>query len=150
MRKVFIKLCVLYYRISEAIRDLHNLMCSVGRRYYLFSGASGLQLSARAMLKYPENISFGENCIVGKCVIGARSKVTIGNNVTISEGAVIETAYLSRRGEGRHSSREIVIEDNVWICANAMVLAGARVASGVTVPANSVIKGGNSEVEQRS
>ena len=41
-------------------------------------------------IKYPYNITYGKGVIIGpKCTLGARSKISIGSNVRISKGVII-------------------------------------------------------------
>jgi maltose O-acetyltransferase len=90
-------------------------------------------------IKYGENISIGYHSAIGRySCIGAKSKVKIGSYVRISRGVIIETAGLdlSQPVPYPHTSKEITIEDGVWIASNAIILGG------VTIGANSIIGAG--------
>jgi maltose O-acetyltransferase len=90
-------------------------------------------------IKYGENIKLGYHSSIGPySCIGAKSPVTIGSYVRISRGVVIETAGLdlSQPAPYPHISKEIIIEDGVWIASNAVILGG------VTIGANSIIGAG--------
>jgi maltose O-acetyltransferase len=89
--------------------------------------------------KYGENIKIGYHSSIGPySCIGAKSKITIGSHVRISRGVIIETAGLdlSQPVPYPHISKEIIIEDGVWIASNAIILGG------VTIGANSIIGAG--------
>jgi acetyltransferase-like isoleucine patch superfamily enzyme len=90
------------------------------------------------------HVHIGDNTFVGlfDVVIGP---VTIGNNVIIAQHVVI--SGLNHGYENVHSpiknqpctTAEIVIEDDCWIGANAVVTAGVRVGKHSVVAAGSVV-----------
>lgn len=89
--------------------------------------------------KYKENIEIADNVTIGPNVaIGAKSKVTLGNFVRISQNVIIETAGcdLETNIPYKHKSSPIFIEENVWIGSSAIIL------SGVTIGRNSIIGAG--------
>ena len=93
-------------------------------------------------IKYPKNISYGQGVIIGpKCTLGAKSKITIGSNVRMSKGVFIETAGLdfSKEPPYLHISKEIIIEDNVWLGANVIVLSGVTIGCDSIVGAGTVV-----------
>ncbi|UAB70540.1 acyltransferase [Vibrio sp. SCSIO 43132] len=92
--------------------------------------------------KYPENITLGDNVRISLGVsIGAHSSVVIGNDVTISQGVIIETAGLNRHSIKReHKSKDIFISDGVWIGANAIILAGVSIGEKAIIGAGSVVR----------
>lgn len=137
LRTILSNIFRLYLEASKAF----ILLFSLAKKYYYFPNVRSLSLSYKSEIKHHENIELGENCIIGECTIGAQSKIVIGKNVTISKGAVIETAYLTRDSNSRHSSKPIIIEDNVWICSNAIILAGAVLRRNSIIGAGSVVKG---------
>jgi maltose O-acetyltransferase len=67
--------------------------------------------------------------------------VLIGSNVTISSGRhPIEGEYPPVFARPTIPEK-IIIEDDVWIAANAVILPGVRLAKGTVVGANSVVVG---------
>ena len=93
-------------------------------------------------IKYPKNISYSHGVIIGpKCTLGAKSKITIGSNVRISKGVFIETAGLdfSKDPPYSHISKEIIIEDNVWLGANVIVLGGVTIGHNSIIGAGTVV-----------
>jgi acetyltransferase-like isoleucine patch superfamily enzyme len=93
----------------------------------------------------PQNIKIGKNCVINNGVIlqsCENGKVIIGDNVTISYNAVLLTCgiELDNYPENKtHFSKDIVIEDEVWIGANVTILPGVKISSGVVVAAGSVV-----------
>lgn len=90
-------------------------------------------------IKYGENIQIGYHSSIGPyACLGAKSPIKIGSYVRISRGVIIETAGLdlNQPPPYPHVSKQITIEDGVWIASNAIVLGG------VTIGANSIIGAG--------
>jgi len=95
---------------------------------------------------FPYNISIGDNVYLNKNVsITARDEVTIGNNVLIGPNVVINTGNhtfsdrdipIVKQG---HTSEKIVIGDDVWIAANAIILKGVNIGEGSVVAAGAVV-----------
>lgn len=95
-----------------------------------------------AEIKYGENIVIGYHTAIGPYTcIGAKSPVTIGSYVRISRGVVIETAGLdlSQPAPYPHISKEIIIEDGVWIASNAIILGGVTIGSNSIIGAGSTV-----------
>jgi len=93
-------------------------------------------------IKYGENITIGDNVLIGPCCsLGAKSKITIGNYVRISRGVIIETAGLNLNAPPpyKHTSKPIVIEDGVWVAANAIILGGVTIGENSIIGAGTVV-----------
>tara|TARA_B110000908_G_C10221521_1_gene435617 strand:+ start:339 stop:887 length:549 start_codon:yes stop_codon:yes gene_type:complete len=74
-------------------------------------------------IKYPWFLTVGDNCWVGENVwIDNLALVTIGNNVCLSQGTYLVTGSHDYKKEAFDLLLgEIVLEDGVWIGANATV-----------------------------
>ncbi|KAH8887765.1 hypothetical protein GQ53DRAFT_725461 [Thozetella sp. PMI_491] len=95
---------------------------------------------------YGYNIHIGSNVLISRnCLINDVCEVRIGNNVIISPNVCIYTGTCStdptRRGgnTGPQQGRPILIEDDVWIGANAIILDGVRIGKGSTIAAGCVV-----------
>lgn len=98
----------------------------------------GVVIKPGINIKYPWNLVVGNYCWLGENVwIDNLGKVTIGNNVCISQGAFLLT--------GNHNYKKttfdlmvgaITIEDGAWIGAKSVV------CPGITCKANSVLSVG--------
>ncbi len=91
-----------------------------------------------------KNISVGDNFLVNyNVVILDRGPVTIGNNVLIGPGVVISSVGhpISTKGRRAHLARTnpVVIGDDVWIGANAVILPGVKIGNNVVVAAGAVV-----------
>ena len=100
----------------------------------------GVVIKPYVNIKYPWKLTIGENTWIGENVwIDNLDQVTIGNNVCISQGALI----LSGNHDYNKSSfdlivKPIVLEDGVWIGAKSMVTQGVVCYSHSILAVNSV------------
>lgn len=80
----------------------------------------------------PQNVVIGSNVSINNGVyINAMSPITIGDNVTLSTGAKLIAAGIDldcwKNGGYDHlPKQDIVIGNNVWIGANALILGGGE------------------------
>lgn len=89
-------------------------------------------------------IIFGNNSGASGLKIAARSKVTIGNNVLIGAGCTIldndaHHSNLKKREKNIIPSRQINIEDNVFIGLQCVILKGVRIGENTVIGAGSVV-----------
>lgn len=77
--------------------------------------------------------------------IGCSGKITIGNNVMISprvsiyaENHVFDDANIPMKEQGVTQSA-VTIEDDCWIAANSIILAGVTIGKGSVIAAGSVV-----------
>jgi acetyltransferase-like isoleucine patch superfamily enzyme len=101
-----------------------------------------VRLRMPVVVYHPEALSFGQGVDVGEFVVlRASGGLTIGDRVLIAAHAVLTT-----RGHpeelpryGRLVDAPVVIEDDVWIGAGAIVLPGVSVGRGAIVAAGAVV-----------
>lgn len=97
------------------------LLCVFGAKI-----GKGLIIKNNVIIKSPWNLVVGDNCWIGENVwIDNLDKVVIGNNVCISQGAMLLTGnhdYTVYNMPYRNSP--IIIEDGAWIGAQGIVCPG--------------------------
>jgi putative colanic acid biosynthesis acetyltransferase WcaF len=100
----------------------------------------GVLIKPSVNIKYPWKLQLGDHCWIGEYVwIDNLSEVIIGNNVTISQGALLLTGSHDHRKETfDFLSQPIIIEDGVWIGARAVVFGGITCKSHSILGMNSV------------
>jgi putative colanic acid biosynthesis acetyltransferase WcaF len=91
-------------------------------------------------IKYPWWLTIGNEVWIGENVwIDCLLPVTIGNNVCISQGAVILTgSHNYKKTSFDLITRSVVLGDGVWIGACAIVNAGVVAASHAVLTSGSV------------
>ncbi len=101
----------------------------------------GVNIKPCVNIKYPWFLEIGNNVWLGEeAWIDNKAKVTIGNNVCISQGAYILTNNHDYKKETFDLIiKPITIEDGVWIGARAMVCPGVTLKSHSVITAGSVI-----------
>ena len=109
---------------------------------------SGCGLNRHASLYATRGtIQFGNNVFVGdfSSINANDAVITVGDNVAIGPMVVVQGANhrfdsldIPIVDQG-HVESFVVIEDNVWIGAHAVILPGVRVSSGAVVAAGAVV-----------
>ena len=122
---------------------------SIGRqiRALVLSKWTGALMGTRVsvhgpfVIANPVNVSFGPDCSIndGVFIVG-RVGVRIGSRVTLSAGVMVIDAGLEVGDPSRrHTEKGVVIGDDVWIGAGAIVLPGVTIGQGAVVGAGSVV-----------
>lgn len=90
----------------------------------------------------PNHIKIGDNCSLNSYIYldATSSSITIGNEVRISANAIILTGGLLYGTRKRDRfGKGIIIEDNVWIAAGAIVLPGVKIGKNSVIGAGAVV-----------
>ena len=75
------------------------------------------------------------------CFFNVSNRLVIGDNVTISANVFITTTGLNLDDFPRkqHYSDEVVISDDVWIGAGAIILPSIKLKKGCVIGAGSIV-----------
>lgn len=125
-----------HVRPSRLILHPNSRMICKGRIWSF--EAVRVECLAKAVLEFGH-----ETYINHDSEIRCREHISIGNNVSIAYGVLIQdsdyhTMY-DESGNAKPQTLPIVIEDGVWIGANAVVLKGVTIGKGSVVAAGSVV-----------
>jgi putative colanic acid biosynthesis acetyltransferase WcaF len=108
----------------------------------LFGGEIGNKVVIKpwVKIKFPWMLTLGNSVWLGESVwIDNISNVKIGNNVCLSQGALLITGnhnYSSKKFE--LNSKPIIIDDGVWVCAKTIVVGGVTINSHAVLAINSM------------
>lgn len=95
--------------------------------------------------RFTRNTEIGNNCHFNGMEISGSGTVTIGDNFHSGKHIRILTTFHNfDRGaaipyDDTFYSKDVVIEDNVWIGENVMILGGVRIGEGAVIQAGSVV-----------
>ena len=113
-----------------------------GKQIYISQGCSFTPKT----ISLGNNVYFGKNCIVhsghGNIIIG--NHVMFGPGVNIHGGNHIIDGlsccdYMDQQKKTNGDDAPVVIDDDVWVGANAIILVGVRIGRGAVIGAGSVV-----------
>jgi len=106
--------------------------CTVGK---------GVIIKPNINIKYPWKLKLGNHVWIGEMVwIDNLDNVTIGNNVCISQGAMLICGSHNYKIQSFDLiTKEIIIKEGVWIGAKSIILQGVIAESHAILSAGSVI-----------
>ena len=101
------------------------------------------RILGRIKVYRPKNIFVGSHSAINEGVLlNARTKITIGDHVHISPHVIINTGgldYSKKTSERSHLSKEVVIEDGVWLGSGSILNPGVVIGRNSVVGAGSVV-----------
>lgn len=112
----------------------------IGNHVQLLSVTSTLEI-----VTAPEGLlDIGDHCYINHgCLIGATKLVRIGSNSTIGPQVVMMDNDFHRlepeRRNERPESRPVILEENVWIGARAIILPGVTIGKDSVIGSGSVV-----------
>lgn len=99
----------------------------------------GVTIKPGVNVKYPWHLTIGNNTWIGENVwIDCLVAITMGNNVCISQGAVLLTgSHNYKKKTFDLITQPVTLEDGVWIAAGAIVNLGVTAASHAVLSSGS-------------
>ncbi|HEU4554240.1 MAG TPA: WcaF family extracellular polysaccharide biosynthesis acetyltransferase [Chitinophaga sp.] len=100
----------------------------------------GLVIKTKVRIKNPWRLTIGDHCWIGESVwIDNLEDVVLGNNVCVSQGALLLTGnHDYKKSDFPYRLGKITIEDGVWIGAQAVVCPGVVCRSHAILTVGSV------------
>ena len=136
---------------AHGLCEMFNVPCTPWyERKAILEELFGQDLDDRTMVNPTFRCDIGTNISIGRnvhinfdCVILDSAEVEIGDNVLIGPKVCIVTPGHKFPPEMRRDiatvARKVVIEDDVWIGAGALILPGVTVGEGAIVGAGAVV-----------
>jgi len=139
-----IKIIIWYFINAFIVRSSWNPFMGIKITLLRLFGAKigrGLVIKNNVTIKSPWNLTIGDDCWIGENVwIDNLDKVILGNNVCISQGAMLLTGnhdYTVYNMPYRNAP--ILIKDGAWIGAQAVVCPGVTVHKNAILTVGSVV-----------
>lgn len=133
-----------FIRLSLKINNiLASFISALKFRAQIKNAGNGCSCHYSVEIKYPDNIKIGNHTRIGpKSTLGGYGSINIGSHVVVSKNVLIESAGLNFRNQEvpyKHKAQPIIIEDKVWIGANAIILGGVTIGEGCIIGAGAVV-----------
>lgn len=117
--------------------------CSVKPGLLRLFGArvgKGVVIHPGVNIKFPWKLTIGDHCWIGqRAWLDNIDKLTLGNNVVISQGGmIIQGSHNYKKVDYPTMSGPVVLEDGSWVGAGAMVMLGVTLKNHSVLAAGSV------------
>lgn len=98
-----------------------------------------VRIKPRIYIHYPWKLTIGDYSWLAECSIENLAEVYIGNNVCISQKAMLLTGNHNYRSVNFDLiTKPIILEEGTWICANATVCPGVTTKSHAVLTVGSI------------
>lgn len=138
--------------LKKLRRRVHRFLISPIYKMGIKKCGKNVTFGERISINF-ENLSIGDNSSIGSGALfmSSRAEIKIGSNVMIAPNVTIVTGNHRIDIVGRYmnsvkdneklesNDQNVVIEDDVWIGANATILKGVTIQTGSVVAAGSVV-----------
>lgn len=146
--------CRLIYKVRGKLATLsHRLFLEPIIKGSFAACGKSVRISHHCSFSGIENISVGDHSSLGAStrILTTRAKVTIGNYVMFGPAVTIISGdhctdvigkYMKEITDAEkrlENDRDVVIEDDVWVGAGAIILKGVTVGRGSVVAAGSLV-----------
>jgi len=134
-----------YFFLTRIYRGVIRRLRWVYFKMILGGFGSGSAVQPRAFIEHPYNVFIGNDVNVNEYAIIQGSpggRVEIGDRVHVSYGVTILTAALVLHDgvyAGDHEYKPVLIENDVWIAAQATILPGVKVGQHAVIAAGAVV-----------
>ena len=137
--KVFVWHFINYFVLNSAFPWPYATKAALLRGFGAKVG-KGLVIKTKVRIKNPWRLEIGDNCWIGESVwIDNLENVVIGNNVCLSQGAMLLTGnHDYTMSDFPYKLGKIQLEDGVWIGAKSVVCPGIVCKSHSILTVNSV------------
>jgi acetyltransferase-like isoleucine patch superfamily enzyme len=138
--KIFAGICVI---IGRRVINLRRLYYFYYWEAQVFSIGENTKIYGKVKIYNAHLVSIGDFTTLNDdvIIIAKRESIVIGDNVRISAKVMIIGTGLGddSSAERKHFSSPIIIENNAWIGAGAIILPGVKVGANSIVAAGAVV-----------
>ena len=105
------------------------------------------RVRGRVVINGGGEVRVGPETLLNGCWIGAARQVTVGARCLLSDCDITDADFHNAAPELRHDApgestrRPVVLEDNVWVGARAIVLKGSHIGHDSVIGAGAVVRG---------
>lgn len=93
-------------------------------------------------------ITIGDRCVIGgQCFLGSAGGITLGNSVLMGGQCYIgggrnrtEERHILMIDQGVYSKGPVIIGDDVWVGAGAIIMDGVKIGNGCVIGSGAVIR----------
>ena len=127
--------------IGIGILVLEPINISIGSNFSCWRHCT-LVASEGGGIEIGDRVAFNANVYLNASIGG---HILLGDDVLIAPNVVMRTSDHVTMDKSKpirqqgHESREIIIEDDVWIGANATIVGGVRIGQGAVIGAGAVV-----------
>lgn len=129
-------------RFHLACVGLHRRILTLLARFTFGEFGSASKLCPNVIIRGSANIHVKSHVTITETSLlhaPGDAKIIIGHRTTVSFGCQILTGTLDRTKATRHTWQDVVIGDDVWICAGAIIMPGVTIGSGAVIAAGAVV-----------
>ncbi len=152
-KDLLLKVLKTLFSFSFYKRVFYTFAYDILNNYYGYLNVNkghNVKVRPHVMFRHPERIFLGDNVRINTgCKIWggkAKSVVKIGNNSKISPNVFILafnhkilSVETGMTNQSEYIDSDVIIGENVWIGANAIILPGCTIGNGVVIAAGSVV-----------
>lgn len=135
------------YRFKNIEPRYSKLRENIAKKLFNFVGKD-VVIRPHVKISYMENLELGNRSSIGdRSVVVAAGGVMIGEDVMMGPEVMIYsqnheiTPSKIKLIDGKVVNKKVIIEDDVWIGARAIILPGATISRGCVVAAGAVVPG---------
>lgn len=139
-----------WHKLQQKVSQLSSTDADMTIRSFFYENSikckGKLYILPGTTLCYPYKMEIGYNVFINRnAYITARANITIGDNVLIGPGVIINSGMHRYKDKNKlirdqgHEIKPIIIGNDVWIGANAVIMPGVFIGDGSVIGAGAIV-----------